>query len=144
MNETPSNNTSTRGILSGILITLFASLLSTIFFAAFFTLAYVKKMPYGRPQAMILQITAILVTSAMTQYLSRKIQGDRLSFMQGFLGGWMSSLVLAFFITAFYSVFSSVTGTPLLPTGAFAQVLMLYSGIGIFISLILALVLKKE
>lgn len=143
MDELPNNN-NTRGILSGILITLFAAFLSTLLFGAFFTMAYVKKLPYGRPQAMILQITAILVASGLTQFLSRKIQGDRLSFMQGFLGGWMSSLVLAIFISSFYTVFSNITGTQLLPTGAFAQVLMLYSGIGIFISLILALILKTE
>jgi len=44
-----------------------------------------KKMPYGRFQAMILQVTSILFTVVLTQYLSKKIQGDKLKFMQGFL-----------------------------------------------------------
>ncbi len=142
MNELPPNNT--RGVLSGITITLFSALVSALFFAAFFTLAYVKKLPYGRPQAMILQMTSIVVVVGMTQFLSRKIQGNKLSLMQGFLGGWMASLVLAIFISTFYTLFSKATGTQLMPKGAFAIVLMLYSGIGIIFSLLLAIVLKKE
>jgi len=101
-------------------------------------------MPYGRMQAMLSQVTSILFAVFLTQYLSRKIQGDRLKFMQGFLGGWMASLVLAMFVTAFYSIFSSITGTQLLPKGAFAMVLMLYSAIGVFVSLVFAFILKKE
>lgn len=143
MNQ-PQDSNNTRGVLSGITITLFAALVSTIFFALFFTLAYKKGLPYGPAQAMILQITSIIVTVSITQFLSRKIQGDKLSVMQGFLGGWMSSLVLAIFISTFYNVFSKITGMQLLPKGAFAVVLMLYSGIGIIFSLILAFILKKE
>ena len=138
----PENNT--RGTLSGVMIVLFSSLLSTAFFATFFTLAYVKHMPYGRMQAMLLQVTSILFTVVLTQYLSKKIQGDKLKFMQGFLGGWLASLVLAIFINSFYTIFSRITGKELLPKGAFAMVLMLYSAIGIFVSLIFALILKKE
>ena len=138
----PENNT--RGVLSGIMIILFAALLSTIFFGSFFTLAYVKKMPYGRPQAMLLQVTSILFTVVLTQYLSKKIQGDKLKFMQGFLGGWLASLVLAIFINSFYTIFSKITGEQLLPKGAFAMVLMLYSAIGVFVSLVFAFILKKE
>ena len=142
MNEQADSNP--RGILSGIMITLFTAFLSTLLFGVFFTLAYIKKMPYGPTQAMILQITSILVTVGLTQFLARKIQGDKLSFFQGFLSGWMSSLILAIFICTFYTVFSKITGMQVLPQGAFAKVLMLYSGIGIFISLILAVILKKE
>lgn len=144
MNEEVQPENNTRGVLSGIMIILFSSLLSTVFFGAFFTLAYVKKMPYGRPQAMFLQVTSILFTVVLTQYLSKKIQGDKLKFMQGFLGGWLASLVLAIFINSFYTVFSKITGTQLLPKGAFAMVLMLYSAFGIFISLVFAFILKKE
>lgn len=144
MNEEIQPENNARGVLSGIMIILFASLLSTIFFGAFFTLAYVKKMPYGRPQAMFLQVTSILFTVVLTQYLSKKIQGDKLKFMQGFLGGWLASLVLAIFINSFYTIFSKITGTQLLPKGAFAMVLMLYSAFGIFISLVFAFILKKE
>jgi hypothetical protein len=142
MNQAPDNNP--RGVVTGIMITLFAALVSTLFFAVFFTLAYVKKMPYGKPQAMLLQTASILVTVGITQYLSRMIQGNRLSFLQGFLGGWMASLVLAMLISSFYTIFSKFTGQPLLPQGGFAIVLMLYSGLGIFISLILALLFKKD
>lgn len=144
MSEEIQSENNTRGVLSGVMIVLFSSLLSTIFFGAFFTLAYVKHMPYGRMQAMLLQVTSILFTVVLTQYLSRKIQGDRLKFMQGFLGGWLASLVLAIFINSFYTIFARITGKELLPKGAFAMVLMLYSAIGIFVSLIFALILKKE
>lgn len=133
-----------RGVLTGIMITLFSALFSTLFFAAFFMLAYAKKMPYGKPQAMVLQITSILFAVALTQVLSKKIQGNKLSLMQGFLGGWMASLVLAIFVSTFYSIFSKVTGNQLVPKGALTMLVMLYSGIGIFISLILAIILKKE
>ena len=144
--DNQSNESNPRGALSGIMIILFSTLLSTLFFAGFFTLAHIKNMPYGRMQAMLSQVTSILFAVFLTQYLSRKIQGDRLKFMQGFLGGWMASLVLAMFVTAFYSIFSSITGTQLLPKGkgAFAMVLMLYSAIGVFVSLVFAFILKKE
>ena len=144
MSETTSPEGSTRGVMSGIMIILFSALLSTIFFGTFFTLAYLKKMPYGRFQAMILQVTSILFTVVLTQYLSKKIQGDKLKFMQGFLGGWLASLVLAIFVNSFYAIFSKITGTAVLPKGAFAMVLMLYSAIGVFVSLVFAFILKKE
>ena len=133
-----------RGALSGILITLISSLLSTVFFASFFTLAYIKHMPYGRPHAMILQVTANAFAVVHTLYLSRKVQGDKLSYMQGFLGGWTSSLVLALFVSSFYSIFSSITNTPTMPTGGFAMIVMLYSAIGMLFSLISALIFKKD
>lgn len=144
MSEEVQEESSARGMLSGIMIILFSSLLSTLFFGAFFTLAYIKKMPYGRMQAMLLQVTSILFTVVLTQYLSKKIQGDKLKFMQGFLGGWLSSLVLSIFVNSFYTLFSKFTGTQVLPKGAFAMVMMLYSFFGIFISLIFAFILKKE
>lgn len=144
MSEDVQQENGARGMVTGVMIILFSSLLSTLFFAGFFTLAYMKKMSYGRPQAMFLQVTSILFTVVLTQYLSKKIQGDKLKFMQGFLGGWLASLVLAIFINSFYTIFSKITGTQLLPKGAFAMVLMLYSAFGIFISLVFAFILKKE
>ena len=142
MNEQIENNP--RGVVTGIMITLFAVIVSTVLFGSFFTAAYVKKMAYGNLQAMVLQLTSIVVAIGITQFLSRMIQGNKLSMMQGFLGGWMASLVLAIFICSFYTIFSNITGTQLLPKGAFAKVLMLYSGIGIIISLILAVIFKKD
>ena len=71
MNETPSPEGSTRGVMSGIMIILFSALLSTIFFGSFFTLAYLKKMPYGRFQAMILQVTSILFTVVLNIFLKK-------------------------------------------------------------------------
>ncbi len=142
-NEQPTE-TNPRGALSGILITLIAALVSTLFFASFFTLAYIKHMPYGRPQAMILQVTAIAFAVVLTLYLSRKVQGDKLSYMQGFLGGWMTSLVLALFVSSFYSIFSSITKTPTMPTGGFAMIVMLYSAIGMLFSLVSAIIFKKD
>ncbi|MFN8283096.1 MAG: hypothetical protein U0U67_07755 [Chitinophagales bacterium] len=143
MSEQPSDS-NPRGALSGILITLISAGMATLFFAAFFTLAYIKHMPYGRPQAMILQVTAIAFTVILTLFLSRKVQGDKLSYMQGFLGGWMASLVLALFVSAFYSVFSSITKTPTMPKGGFAMVVMLYSAIGMLFSLAAAMIFKKD
>ena len=142
MSEQQDNNP--RGVLTGIMITLFSVLISTTFFGIFFTLAYIKKLPYGGMQAIILQVTSIIVAAGITQFLSRMVQGNKLSFMQAFLGGWMASLILAIFICSFYTIFSKITGMQFLPPGAFAKVLMLYSGLGIFISLILAVILKKE
>lgn len=133
-----------RGALSGILIILLSALLSTFFFGAFFTLAYIKQMPYGRSQAMLLQITAISFSVILTLYLSRKVQGDKLSYMQGFLGGWLTSLVLALFVSSFYSIFSSITQTPTMPKGGFAMVVMLYSAIGMLFSLVAAIIFKKD
>jgi hypothetical protein len=133
-----------RGVLSGILITLLSALVAALFFALFFSLAYYKKMPYGKPQAIILQVTAALVAVGMTQFLSRKIQGDRLSFLQAFLGGWMSSLVLGMFLSFFYNIFFRITEVQVMPEGAFAMILMLFSLLGLFISLLLSFIFKKE
>lgn len=140
--QQPANNA--RGALSGILITLIAATMSTVFFASFFTLAYVKHMPYGRPQAMILQVISIAFAVVFTLYLSRKVQGDKLTYMQGFLGGWMVSLVLALFVSFFYSVFSSITETQTIPKGGFAMIVMLYSAIGMLFSLVSAIIFKKD
>lgn len=144
MEEQPNTESNIRGTLSGVLIVLLSALMSTVFFAIFFILAYVKQMPYGRMQAMLLQVTSIMFTVILTQYLSKKVQGDKLSLMQGFLGGWLASLVLAIFIISFYTIFSMFTGKQLLPQGAFAMVLMLYSAIGVFVSLVFGLIMKKE
>lgn len=144
MSEETQQDNSPRGAMSGILITLISALVSTVFFASFFTLAYIKHMPYGRPQAMLLQVTAIAFSVILTLYLSRKVQGDRLSYMQGFLGGWMTSLVLALFVSSFYSIFSSITQTPTMPKGGFAMIVMLYSAIGMLFSLASAIIFKKD
>ncbi len=144
MNEPTPQDNNTRGTLTGIMVTLFSALFATLFFAGFFTLAYLRHMPYGRMQAMLSQVTAILFAVVLTQYLSKKIQGDKLKFMQGFLGGWLASLVLAIFVNTFYTLFAKITGTNLVPKGAFAMILMLYSAIGVFVSLVFALILKNE
>lgn len=144
--ENNEQDYSPRGVLSGITIALFSAFVSVLFFAAFYSLAYVKKMPFGNMQAVILQTTAILTTVVMYQYLSRKIQGNKLSIMQAFLGGWMASLILALFVITFYSIFQKITKINMVPdgSGVFSSVLMLYSAIGMFISLIFALILKKS
>ena len=141
----PSNPNS-RGALSGIAIILFSALIASGFYALFFSLAYKKNLPADqfRFVAMVLQIAAALVAVAMTQFLSRKIQGDRLNFMQAFLGGWMSALVVGMFISFFYSIFSKITGAENMPQGAFAAILMLFSLLGLFISLLLSFIFKKE
>ncbi len=135
-----------RGVMSGITIALFSAFVSVVFYAGFYSLAYVKKLPFGNTQAVILQMTAILTTVVMYLYLSRKVQGNKLSLLQGFLGGWMSSLMLAIFVITFYSIFQRVTKINLIPegSGVFSSILMLYSAIGMFISLIFALLFKKS
>ena len=141
LTDNPGSNS--RGVLSGIAITLFSAFISAMFFALFFSLAFYKKMPYGKPQAIILQVAAALVAVGMTQFLSRKIQGDRLTFIQAFLGGWLSSLVLGMMISFFYTVFFRITEVQVMPKGAFAMILMLFSLLGLIISLLLSFIFKK-
>lgn len=144
INHQPDNQS--RGTLSGIAIVLFAALVSTAMYALFFTLAYKKNLPDDqfRFVGVFMQITAAIVSVGLTQFLSRKIQGDRLGFMQAFLGGWMSCLVLGMLISFFYSIFSRITGQDNLPQGAFAAILMLFSFLGLVISLLLSFIFKKE
>jgi len=144
MNQPIPQDNNTRGTMTGIMVTLFSALFATLFFAGFFILAYIKHMPYGRMQAMLSQVTAILFAVVLTQFLSRKIQGDKLTVMQGFLGGWLASLVLGIFVNTFYTIFQEITGANIVPKGAFAMILMLYSAIGVFVSLVFAFILKKE
>ena len=146
MAEEASNNPGpdSRGVLSGIAITLFSALISVTFFAIFFSLAYSKKLPYGQFQAVVLQTAAAIVAVGLAQFLSRKVQGDKLSFIQAFLAGWLSSLVLGMMISFFYSIFSRVTGVQVMPKGAFAMILMLFSLLGLIISLLLSFIFKKE
>ena len=140
----PDNNS--RGFLSGITITLFSAIIAVLFFALFMGVAYTKKMPIEKLYfaRMFLQITAVVVAVGMTQFLSRKIQGDRLGFMQAFLGGWMSSLMLGMLTALFYSIFYRVTELPLMPEGGFAILLIFFSALGLFISLLLSFIFKKE
>ncbi len=133
-----------RGVLSGFAIAIFSALFSTIFFASFNMLVYVKKMPFGRPQQVIVGIVSVIIAVASAQFLSRKIQGDKLSMLQAVLIGWLSSLILAMFIATFFSIFSSVTHQQLMGKGAFAMLLMLYNGLGLVWSIIIGVILKKE
>lgn len=133
-----------RGVASGFIIAIISALFATVFFASFTTLVYVKSMPFGKPQAVIVQITSIVMAVGLAQFLSRKIQGDKLTMMQALLIGWLSSLILAMFVATFYSIFSKITGQDLLQKGAFAMLLMLYNGLGLVWSIILGVILKKE
>ena len=133
-----------RGVASGFIIAIISALFATVFFASFTTLVYVKSMPFGKPQAVIVQITSIVMAVGLAQFLSRKIQGNKLSMMQALLIGWLSSLILAMFVATFYSIFSKITGQDLLQKGAFAMLLMLYNGLGLVWSIILGVILKKE
>lgn len=142
-NEQPTDS-NPRGVLSGFVIAIISALFSTIFFAAFTTLVYIKKMPFGKPQAVIVQIVSVIIAVVLSQFLSRKIQGDKLSMMQALLMGWLSSLILAMFIATFYSVFSSITHQNLMQKGAFAMLLILYNGIGLVWSIIIGVIIKKE
>jgi hypothetical protein len=146
MTEEPMNTESpdSRGVLSGIVITLLSAGIAVSFFAVFFSVAYYKQMPYGQFQAIVLQVVSVIIAVAITQFLSRKIQGNRLSFMQAFLGGWLSALILGMLTSFFYSIFSKITGVQVAPKGAFAMILMLFSFLGLIISLILSIIFKKE
>ena len=133
-----------RGVASGFIIAIISALFSTLFFASFTTLVYVKKMPFGKPQAVIVQIVSVIIAVALSQFLSRKIQGNKLSMMQALLIGWLSSLILAMFIATFYSVFGSVTHQDLMQKGVFSMLLLLYNALGLIWSIILGVILKKE
>lgn len=133
-----------RGVLSGFVIAIISALFSTLFFASFTTLVYVKNMPFGKPQAVIVQIVSVIIAVALAQFLSRKIQGDKLSMMQALLIGWLSSLILGMFIATFYTIFSSFTHQNLMQKGAFAMLLLLYNGLGLVWSIIIGVILKKE
>ncbi len=143
MNEQVQDN-NPRGVASGFVIAILSASLATIFFASFTTLVYVKNMPFGKPQAVIVQIVSVVMAVGSAQFLSRKIQGNKLSMMQALLIGWLSSLILAMFVATFYSIFSKITGQDLLQKGAFAMLLMLYNGLGLVWSIILGVILKKE
>lgn len=140
--EAQSNNP--RGVLSGFMIAIVSALFSTIFFTAFTTLAYVKKMPFGQAQAVFIQILAIVMAVFLSQFLSRKIQGNKLSMMQGLLIGWLSSLMLAMFVASYYTIFSKITGQNIMQKGAFAMLLLLYNGLGLVWSIIIGVFLRKE
>lgn len=133
-----------RGVLSGFVIAIISALFSTLFFASFTTLVYVKNMPFGKPQAVIVQIVSVIIAVALAQFLSRKIQGDKLSMMQALLIGWLSSLILGMFIATFYTIFSSFTHQNLMQKGAFAMLLILYNGLGLVWSIIIGVILKKQ
>lgn len=133
-----------RGVASGFAIAIVAALFATLFFSSFTILVYVKKMPFGKPQAVIVQIVSVVIAVFLSQFLSRKIQGNKLSMMQALLIGWLSSLILAMFIATFYSVFSSITHQDLMQKGAFAMLLILYNGLGLVWSIIIGVILKKE
>ena len=49
--EEQQSDSNPRGALSGILITLISSLLSTVFFASFFTLAFIKRVAVDVPDS---------------------------------------------------------------------------------------------
>ena len=85
--QTQDNNP--RGVASGFAIAIISALFSTLFFASFTTLVYVKKMPFGKPQAVIVQIVSVIIAVGLSQFLSRKIQGAKLSMMQALLIGWL-------------------------------------------------------
>lgn len=141
MEEQVQNNT--RGALTGVFIALLAAFISTVFFVGFTYMAYVQKKQLGPPQQVIVQVAAAIVTVGITQFLFRQVQGNRLQFKQGFLGGWMSSMILGMFIAFYYSIFSKKIGTTM-PKAAFAMVLMLYNLLGIIISFIFAFIFKKD
>ena len=133
-----------RGVASGFAIAIVAALFATVFFASFTTLVYVKKMPFGKPQAVIVQIVSVIIAVVLSQFLSRKIQGNKLSMMQALLIGWLSSFILAMFIATFYSVFSTFTHQNIMQEGAFAMLLLLYNFLGLVWSIIIGVILKKE
>lgn len=132
-----------RGAVTGIFIALLAALFSALFFIGFTYLAYIKNKTMVPAQQVIIQVVTASVAIGLTQYLFRQVQGNKLLFKQGFLGGWMSSLMLGIFIAFYNNLFAKHLGNPL-PKIAFAMVLMLYNLLGIIISFIFALILKKN
>jgi hypothetical protein len=143
-NEIQEHSNPAQGMVTGIMITLFASTIATIAYAAVFSLAFYKGKYFGNVQNMGFTILSVFMSVLITQILSRMIQGNKLTFMQAFLGGWMSSLILGMFISFFYSIFIKITKTNALPEGTFALRMMLFSMLGIFISLFLSLIIKKN
>lgn len=143
-NEINQSANSAQGMLTGIMITLFAAFIGALGYSIVFSLAYYKGLPFEYVQNMVFTILSIFISVLITQILSRIIQGNKLSFMQAFLGGWMSSLVLGMFISFFYSIFIKITNTQKLPEGTFALRMMLFSMIGIIISVILSIIIKKK
>lgn len=139
--QQPANNA--RGALTGIFISLLSALFSALFFIGFTYLAYIKKKQMIPAQQVIVQIMAASLAIGLTQFLFRQVQGNKLLFKQGFLGGWMSSLMLGIFIAFYNNIFANHIGSPL-PKIAFAMVLMLYNLLGIIISFIFALLLRKQ
>ncbi len=133
-----------RGVLSGLMIALVSALFSTIFYAAFTTLVYIKKLTLQQSQVVFIQIVCIVMAVFLAQYLARKIQGNKLSMMQALLTGWLTSMVLAIFISSYYTIFSKITGLNIMPKGAFAMLLLLYNGLGLIWSIIIGVFLKKE
>lgn len=140
-NETPNH---AQGMLSGIVITLFASIIAAIAYSSVFALAHYTGKDFGYTQNVVFSILSVIVAVVMTQVLSRIIQGNKLSFIQAFLGGWMASLILGMFINFFYSIFIQITKMPALPEGSFARIMMLFSMLGIFVSLVFSLIIKKN
>ncbi|MCB0507779.1 MAG: hypothetical protein R2739_02645 [Chitinophagales bacterium] len=140
-NSLPDNNP--RGVLSGLAITIVSALFSTIFYVAFTLLAYYKKMPFSEAKVVFTQIISIVMSVFLALYLARKIQGNKLSLIQGILTGWMASMMLAIFISTYYTIFFKATNQ-FMPEGAFARLLFLYNGIGLIWSIIFAIFLRKE
>lgn len=143
MNE-PVQENNPQGILSGLLIALISALFSTIFYGAFTTLVYVKNLQPLPAQIIFVQIISIVMCVFLSQFLAKKIQGNKLSFMQALLIGWMTALMLAMFVAAFYTIFSKITGVDTIQKGAFAMLLLLYSGLGMVWSIIIGVLLKKD
>lgn len=135
---------STQGMLTGIMITLFAAFIAVLAYSGVFTLAYYTGRDFGYLQNIVFSILSVIAAVAIAQILSRVIQGNKLSFLQAFLSGWMASLILGMFINFFFSIFIRITKMPPLPEGSFAQVLLLFSMLGIFTSLILSFFTKKS
>jgi hypothetical protein len=142
--EQPTTPSHTQGMLSGIVITLLAAFIAAVAYCTVFTLAHYNGKDFGYEQNVVFSILSVIVAVATAQVLSRVIQGNKLSFMQAFLGGWMASLILGMFINFFYSIFIQYTKLPKLPEGSFAQIMMLFSMLGIITSLILSLITKKN
>lgn len=99
---------------------------------------------FGQLQNTVFTVLSVIVAVVLAQLLSRGIQGNRLSFMQAFLSGWMASLILGMFINFFFTIFIQITKMPPLQEGSFARMMMLFSMLGIFTSLILSLITKKN
>jgi hypothetical protein len=138
--QTQDNNP--RGALTGIFIALLSALFAALFYIGFTYLAYIKNKPMAGAQQVIVQVVSAAFAIGLTQFLFRQVQGNKLQFKQGFLGGWMASLMLGIFVAFYYNIFAKHIGNPL-PKIAFAMVLMLYNLLGIIISFIFAFVLKK-